>query len=321
METKRIFKLEKPKQIKSRIQSEAHDDLPELPAPAVGDEDDFDDEDDWNSDLDSEDLNMLSDVDESDEADSIGLDSENEDFSASDSFDSEESDLEAEYEAMRSRAQRERGSTPEKVHRLPVKTQSGVIETLDPRTRERETAPPTMTQETNEVKPAVPKQKRSNHEYEQRFDKPAPAAVLSESSGQSRKNRILAAKAQIASLSQEITSQDPELTLPLLRRLCVYSLPFIPTSHSQPKSERLRNEPIIRTMAHLSLTAVFIDIIPGYSIRPLSEQEKSETINQDLARRRDFEAGLVNIYKDWLKTLDADVKGLSDVLRSYRPFV
>ena len=48
----------------------------------------------------------------------------------------------------------------------------------------------------------------------------------------------------------------------------------------------------------MSLTAVYIDILPGYRIRPLTEKESSEKVNQETARRREWEQGIVQVYKE-----------------------
>ena len=56
-------------------------------------------------------------------------------------------------------------------------------------------------------------------------------------------------------------------------------------------------------LAMTSLLAVFIDILPGYSIRPLTEQEKTETVSKEVKQTRQFEQGLFKHYRDFLVIL------------------
>lgn len=62
-------------------------------------------------------------------------------------------------------------------------------------------------------------------------------------------------------------------------------------------------------MATLSELAVFMDIIPGYRIRSLTEKEKAEKVSQMVARTRDWEQGLVLAYHAFLQGLETEVKG------------
>ena len=59
----------------------------------------------------------------------------------------------------------------------------------------------------------------------------------------------------------------------------------------------------------LSQLAVFKDIIPGYSIRELTDKEKAEKVSQMVARTREWEQGLVGVYQNYLKCLDRELKG------------
>jgi nucleolar complex protein 3 len=139
----------------------------------------------------------------------------------------------------------------------------------------------------------------------------------------SRKERIHAAKEQIASICQEIVGdpedgvrcfcftriiiiQPPLLQLPLLRRLHNFSLETIV---SPTQSQPVPNDPTIRKLAILSQVAVFKDIIPGYRIRSLTEQEKSEKVGQAVARLREWEQGLVGVYQKFLQLLESEIKG------------
>jgi nucleolar complex protein 3 len=101
----------------------------------------------------------------------------------------------------------------------------------------------------------------------------------------------------------------------LLRRLHNFSLESIV---SPVESQPVPNDPTIRKLAILSQVAVFKDIIPGYQIRSLTEQEKSEKVGQAVARLREWEQGLVGVYQRFLQLLETEIKGR--VLRFWFPW-
>jgi nucleolar complex protein 3 len=96
------------------------------------------------------------------------------------------------------------------------------------------------------------------------------------------------------------------LQLGLLRRLHTFSLKEIP---SAAYPEPVPNDDIICRLALLSQMAIFKDIIPGYRIRPLSDQEKAEKVTQFVQRTREWEQGLVGVYQSYLRGLEQEVKG------------
>lgn len=68
---------------------------------------------------------------------------------------------------------------------------------------------------------------------------------------------------------------------------------------------------MIRRLTMLSQLAVFKDVIPGYRIRALTDKEKAEKVSQMVQRTRDWEQGLVGIYQSYLRSLDAEIRGIS----------
>lgn len=78
---------------------------------------------------------------------------------------------------------------------------------------------------------------------------------------------------------------------------------------SPVQSKPIVNDPTIRKLAILSQVAVFKDIIPGYRIRSLTEQEKSVKVGQAVARLREWEQSLVGIYQKFLQLLESEIKG------------
>jgi len=112
--------------------------------------------------------------------------------------------------------------------------------------------------------------------------------------------------AYVVSISRDNYHSVPFLQLPLLRRLHNFSLESIP---SPTQSRQVVNDPAIRKLAILSQVAVFKDIIPGYRIRSLTDQEKSEKVGQAVTRLREWEQGLVGVYQKFLQLLESEIKG------------
>lgn len=77
------------------------------------------------------------------------------------------------------------------------------------------------------------------------------------------------------------------------------------------------NDTQVRKLALLSQLAVFKDIVPGYRIRELSDKEKGEKVSQMVARTREYEQGLVHVYQNYLKSLEAEVKSKSGLVPRY----
>jgi nucleolar complex protein 3 len=97
--------------------------------------------------------------------------------------------------------------------------------------------------------------------------------------------------------------------LGLLRRLLAFAGEVV-TVETEEETVKLRNDPMIRQLAIISLTAVFKDIAPGYRIRKLTEKELSEKVSQMVGQTRDWEQGLVSIYQSYLQLLEKDVRGM-----------
>ncbi|UZJ55122.1 hypothetical protein CBS101457_004442 [Exobasidium rhododendri] len=110
--------------------------------------------------------------------------------------------------------------------------------------------------------------------------------------------RIMMAREQIARLSTDIIN-DPEVSLGFIKRLSVFANSYVQSSEDNAK--RATVDDAIRASAILSLCAVFVDVLPGYRIRSLTDTEMGEKVNQELARRREWEQGLVTVYRDFLE--------------------
>ncbi|KTW29232.1 hypothetical protein T552_01188 [Pneumocystis carinii B80] len=64
----------------------------------------------------------------------------------------------------------------------------------------------------------------------------------------------------------------------------------------------------IQRLGLLTQLAVYRDIIPGYSIRPLTEIEKASSVSKEIKKRRLFEESLVSNYKEYVSLLSRTIK-------------
>ncbi|KAH7340952.1 CBF/Mak21 family-domain-containing protein [Rhizoctonia solani] len=284
-ETQRLHKLNKP----VRESRHADDDLPSIESHS-------DDGEDWSS-LASD---VLSDSDALSDSD-VDLDE--------DSPKHLDSDEELPYEI----AGRPRPPSPKRqTERLPIKLGDGRIQSTGARQVQPDSEEDKASEEdenitVSDTKPPVIEDVATGA----RFGRPAVRDIVNQ---KSRKVRIEAAKEQLASICQEIMA-EPENSLGLLRRLHTFALPNIPggidkTGEQLPPTP---NDPRIRTLALLSQLAIFKDIVPGYRIRALTEHEKAEKVSQAVQRTRDWEQGLVSVYQNYLKLLEAEVKAKSEL--------
>ncbi|CAE6517704.1 unnamed protein product [Rhizoctonia solani] len=331
-ETERLHKLNKPIRESRRVD----DDLPSVESHS-------DDGEDWSSlasdILSDEDALSDEDVDSDDDLPSVESHSDDgedwsslasdilsdEDALSDEDVDSDEdipkrldSDEELPYEI----AGRPRPPSPKRqTERLPIKLGDGRIQSTGARevqsdSEENEESEEDDNMTVSDTKPPVIEDVATGA----RFGRPAVRDIVNQ---KSRKARIEAAKEQLASICQEIMAEpenseimaEPENSLGLLRRLHTFALPDIPGGISK-NGEQLPptpNDPRIRTLALLSQLAIFKDIVPGYRIRALTEHEKAEKVSQAVQRTRDWEQGLVGVYQNYLKLLEAEVKAKSEL--------
>ena len=198
--------------------------------------------------------------------------------------------------------------------RLPVRTEDGAIEELDADEAPEPEASRVVFRdsdlESSEEEAPAPRTPASSAVHSTRFGLRAPYEIIAEAhaSDAARLAAGLAlAREQIAHLASQIVG-DPELGLHWLRRLLVFAHTHADAPPDAPGKPRVPVHAYIRQLALLSLLAVFVDILPGYRIRPLSEQEAQERVSQEVARRRDWEQGLVVVYREYLEVCEAEVR-------------
>ncbi|KAF1818388.1 nucleolar complex-associated protein 3 [Dissoconium aciculare CBS 342.82] len=102
-----------------------------------------------------------------------------------------------------------------------------------------------------------------------------------------RKEQIRQAKEDLARIAG-LLNESPEENIGLLSTLAEIS-----------NSE----EVAVRKIALAAQSAIYISIIPGYRIRPLSKDDLNAKVSKDVRKLRSFEQGLLAGYKDYVNTL------------------
>ncbi|KAK4700143.1 nucleolar complex protein 3, partial [Phenoliferia sp. Uapishka_3] len=157
-----------------------------------------------------------------------------------------------------------------------------------------------------------PEKRKKEVEYRsdplgQRFGRPAVRQLLEI---KDKKERVSRAREEIADLGRDASGTgEGEGGVNLLKRLLSLTGPkFSSSSAAKSAGERpVMIDREIRIMAMISLLAVFVDIVPGYRIRALTEVEKEVKVSQLVARQREWEDGLVGVYKKFLETCENEV--------------
>ncbi|GAA5933036.1 hypothetical protein JCM3775_005295 [Rhodotorula graminis] len=216
---------------------------------------------------------------------------------------SDADEVEARYEASRPlKKVKEPKALPTK---LPTIVNGKVVRSAEPLS----TVPLADDSDDDDVEEAKP---RKEQEYRsdplgQRFGRPAVRQLLEI---RNKKERVTRAREEIADLGREAAGTgEGEGGLNLLKRLLSLCAPkFNSSSAARSAGEKpIQVDREIRIMAMVSLLAVYIDILPGYRIRELSETEKDVQVSQMVARQREWENGLVSTYKKFLEICEHEV--------------
>ncbi|KAJ5783053.1 hypothetical protein N7457_004827 [Penicillium paradoxum] len=103
------------------------------------------------------------------------------------------------------------------------------------------------------------------------------------------KVQILQAKEDLAKMATLI-NEDPEEHISLFKTMA--------------EMVSKKNTPItVKKLALASQAAIYKDIIPGYRIRPLSEEDQTGRVSKDVRKLRDFEQSLVHGYRAYVQKL------------------
>ncbi|KAI5475797.1 nuclear export protein noc3 [Pseudohyphozyma bogoriensis] len=301
---------------------DSNEDLDSLDSEDEEDEEDsgdeevkFDDDEELKWDSDAEGA-ADSDAEEDDDED---LDSEDDDDLSASDFTSEDEEEEDHKPRKKSRpapeaddleaAYESRPAPPKPAKTRPTKLptiQNGQIIAAAPDSDDDMLAPsPSPTPEPEEPKKV---QEYRSDPLGQRFGRPAVRQLLEI---RDRKERISKAREEIADLGREASGTgEGEGGVNLLKRLLSLTAPkFAATNAGKNSGQKpVRIDKEIRAMAMVSLLAVFMDILPGYRIRPLTDAEKDVKVSQLVQRQREWEEGLLGVYKKFLENCEEEVK-------------
>ena len=174
-------------------------------------------------------------------------------------------DLERDYERKLFAKRKEK-----KREKLPSKTIEGRLE------RHEVSAEETDDSSSRETEVDTPLTEPSDHDN-------AVVAV----SKQSAPQQILDAKEELARVASLI-NEDPEEHVSSLKTL---------------RDITSSNIAEITRLGLVTQLAVFKDIIPGYRIRPITEEESKAKISKDVRKQRNFEQSIVRSYQTYVKEL------------------
>ncbi|XP_065920082.1 nucleolar complex protein 3 homolog isoform X2 [Dysidea avara] len=120
-----------------------------------------------------------------------------------------------------------------------------------------------------------------------------------------RREQKLNEKKELIGLTASKLVEDPENNINLLktlRSLCVEREPEVCIT--------------VRKLAMVSTMAVFKDIVPGYRIRQLSEEDKKVKVSKEVRKLRDFEQTLLTNYTHYLTILEETIHRIGNFKNS-----
>ncbi|KAF2015494.1 nucleolar complex-associated protein 3 [Aaosphaeria arxii CBS 175.79] len=126
----------------------------------------------------------------------------------------------------------------------------------------------------------------SGSENEEDDDEQEPE-VVEEKPKKSPRQQLLEAKEELAKIATQI-NEDPEEHIGALKSLANYAA-----------SENVS----IKKLALASQVAIYKDLIPGYRIRPFSEESINDKLSKDVRKLRMFEQKLVSGYQNFIRDL------------------
>lgn len=182
-------------------------------------------------------------------------------------------DLEQDYEQRR----RKGSKKDDKKARLPIKTAEGWVE--------QDVVPEPAKEEEDEDSFLGSGDEEEEEDIEEELVEKAEPRVPT-------REQIISAKEELARIAGLI-SENPEENIGKLKGLAELA--------SSPNST-------IRKLALATQLAVYKDIIPGYRIRPASEEEMKAKLSKDVRKLRDFEQALVRGYQGYVKNLGQAAK-------------
>lgn len=189
----------------------------------------------------------------------------------------EEWDVEQDYERRPRKNAKKAGENA----RLPIKTSEGFVQA--------EAQPEDQGEETDSFLGTDDDEEEDGSEGEEDGEEPeeeAPKIPV--------KVQILQAKEELAKMATLI-NEDPEEHISLFKTMA--------------EMVSKKSTPItVKKLALASQAAIYKDVIPGYRIRPLSEEDQTGRVSKEVRKLRDFEQSLVSGYRAYVQKLATLVK-------------
>ena len=186
-------------------------------------------------------------------------------------------DLEQDYER---RPRKVNKKTHERT-RLPIKTSEGLVHAAE--------EPEDAAEETDSFLGTDDEEDENasgNESEEEEIEEKKPKIPV--------KVQIMQAKEDLARMATLI-NEDPEEHITLFKTIAdMVESPDSPVT--------------VKKLALASQAAIYKDVIPGYRIRPLSEEDMTSKVSKDVRKLRNFEQSLLSGYKHYVHKLAALVK-------------
>ncbi|KAJ6164835.1 hypothetical protein N7470_003507 [Penicillium chermesinum] len=161
--------------------------------------------------------------------------------------------------------------------RLPIKTSEGFVQAVEEEVDEEDAGEETdsfLGTDDEEMEDA-------SGESEEEVEEKKPKVPI--------KLQIIQAKEDLARMAGLI-NEDPEEHIALFKTMAeMVDNPDSPVT--------------VKKLALAAQAAVYRDVIPGYRIRPISDEEMSGKVSKEVRKLRNFEQGLVSGYKQYVQKL------------------
>ncbi|KAH0495450.1 hypothetical protein TgHK011_009000 [Trichoderma gracile] len=182
-------------------------------------------------------------------------------------------DLEEDYESRRRKSKKANKEST----KLPIKTADGRLEIL--RELEKEEDLVSVESDTEWLEGREDDGELEYDEEEEEVQEEAPTV--------SEAQQIREAQEELAKLALAL-NENPEEHIGSLKSLAAFGESKIPA---------------IRMLALMTQMSVYKDIIPGYRIRPQTEDGPAEKVSKEVRTMRQFEQALVSGYQNYVKEL------------------
>ncbi|KAK6606467.1 nucleolar complex-associated protein [Botrytis cinerea] len=174
--------------------------------------------------------------------------------------------LEQDYEMRPRKGKKEKKEST----RLPIKTKEGLVEQVE--------APVEVNEEESDLEWIGADDVEEDEEPEEKVEKKPSVPI---------RQQILEAKEELARIALML-NEDPEENVGAFRAIAEFG-----------KSHNIT----IKKLALATQLAVYKDVIPGYRIRPLSEDNMEEKVSKEVRKLRAYEQALVGGYQGYVKEL------------------